>query len=280
MPLNLHLFITRPQAQAEAWSSDLVEQGLLAESSIDRLSLLEIKPLVDDESRNAIKYRIMDLDLYQKVIFVSQHAVNAAFNWIDDYWPQIPVRVDFLAIGQRTAKLLAEKGVTVADLAQSQTGAMTSEVLLTAPALQSVEGERILICRGRGGRTYLGDELSQRGARVEYLELYERVMPTTAKQDWAVLTERLDEIQEPIVMSFHSGETFSNFLEMLKEHVHLEDVLKKRAILLVPSARVKAQVEDAGFTRVVQAANATDAAMQEGLVAIAALTQFANKLND
>lgn len=81
-------------------------------------------------------------------------------------------------------------------------------------------------------------------------------------------------------MSFHSGETFSNFLEMLKEHVHLEDVLKKRAILLVPSARVKAQVEDAGFTRVVQAANATDAAMQEGLVAIAALTQFANKLND
>lgn len=265
---NLQLVITRPQAQALAWSRSLVESGLMNEADIGLLTLLEIKPLIDEDSRQEIKYQIMDLDLYQKVIFVSQHAVNYAFQWIDDYWPQIPIGVEFLAIGKSTAKLLHEKGVSVADLAVSQTGSMTSEVLLGAPVLQSVAEERILICRGRGGRTLLGDELLKRGARVDYCELYERLLPEDSESQWARVTQNAQQSERPLVISFHSGETFANFLEALSSRESLSVELKARAHILVPSDRVNMLVQEAGFRNVFQAANATDEAMQAGLISI------------
>ena len=128
---------------------------------------------------------VLDFDQFDKVIFVSQNAVEHAFNWLHDYWPQLPVGISYFAVGEKTAQALRAQGLS----AQVASG-MTSEALLNLPALTEVWGQKILICRGRGGLPKLGENLHQRGARVRYLELYERLMPSDAQQ-------RLQQQQSP-----------------------------------------------------------------------------------
>ena len=132
---GLHLVITRPAAQADAWGQRLLELG----ATVSSLPLMDIVPVQDATQVRAIKNCMLDFDLYRKAIFVSQNAVEYGFEWIETYWPQMPMGVQFFAVGETTAKLLAAEGVSVTDLAQTQQGAMTSETLLQSPALQQVE---------------------------------------------------------------------------------------------------------------------------------------------
>lgn len=264
----LRVILTRPEAQAQVWAQQLSEQGFQPVCA----SLLEIAPLVLPEQIQAIKNKIMDLDLYQKVIFVSQNAVHYGMEWIENYWPQIPLRVDFFAVGATTAKIVADYGLAVQDLATSNGGGMTSEDLLQAPQLQQVSGEKILIMRGCGGRGHLADELQARGARVDYCELYQRLLPEGAFAQWQVLLLDTDAWQHThTVISLHSGESLENLLLLL---ARLEQILPQQNIrmrlfdvcLLVPSARIAAAAKLAGFKNCIAAQNATDVAMTAALL--------------
>jgi len=53
-----------------------------------------------------------------------------------------------------------------------------SEALLAMPELAQVNGQRFLIIRGQGGREELANVLRSRGASVDYLDVYKRVMPS------------------------------------------------------------------------------------------------------
>jgi uroporphyrinogen-III synthase len=50
----------------------------------------------------------------------------------------------------------------------------TSENLLAQPDLSQLAGVKVYIIRGEGGREALAEGLSERGARVRYLEVYRR----------------------------------------------------------------------------------------------------------
>lgn len=258
---GLHIVVTRPLAQANPWAERLVKLG--AQTSV--ISLLEIIPVLDNAQIRAIKNCILDLDLYNKAIFVSQNAVDLGFEWIENYWPQLPVRLDFFAVGETTAKLLYHHGAPVTDLAQSQTGAMTSETLLQAPALQSVAGEKIIIFRGVGGRPHIGEVLVERGAQVTYCELYERVLPANSRADFAQL---LQSNNQNLVVALHSGEALENLKKILQELTELERAPRERIWLLVPSQRILELAKAAGFIHVYAAQNATEASMLQGLMEI------------
>lgn len=262
------ILITRPEAQASVWAQQLTAQGF---DSVC-VSLLELAPLTLPEQTQAIKNKILDLDLYQKIIFVSQNAVHYGMQWIEDYWPQIPVRIDFFAVGSTTAKTLAAYGLPVQDLAVGDQAGMTSETLLQAPHLQQVAGEKILIMRGCGGRGHLADELRARGARVDYCELYQRLLPESAFTQWReLLTNVAAWHQQPTVISLHSGESLENLVLLMQR---LEEALPQHNIrslllatsVLVPSERVANAATTAGFTKCIVAQNATDAAMTASLL--------------
>lgn len=269
---GLHIVVTRPSAQAEPWAARLRDLG--ANTTV--ASLLEIVPVSEAAQIQAIKNCILDLDLYRKAIFVSQNAVEHGFEWIDNYWPQLPIGVDFFAVGETTAKQLQARSVKVTDLAQSQTGAMTSETLLQSPALQQVAGEKIVIFRGVGGRPHIGEVLSARGAQVSYCELYERILPSGSAQKFAaILSPLFNESQfiEKLVLVLHSGEALENLQKVVRELTLDTRAIMTNVYLLVPSQRILELAEAAGFIHVFAAQNATEASMLQGLSDLAARYQ-------
>ncbi len=258
---NYCVVITRPEVQAKQWAEVLAAEGFHSSA----LNLLAIVPVASEEKIRAIKNKILDFDLYQKAIFVSQNAVDFGMQWLEDYWPQLPMGIDFFAVGATTAKKLSDYGVLVTDLAVSGNGGMTSEDLLRAPGLQQVDGEKIIIFRGCGGRGHMAEELRQRGAWVDYCELYERQLPTTAEVQLQELVQQIGLADQQYLLSVHSGESLENLLQVLNNTASTVKPVLFTLPLLVPSQRIATQAEVAGFTRVICAENATDAAMTQAL---------------
>ena len=54
-----------------------------------------------------------------------------------------------------------------------------SEALLALPEMQNMQGKKVMLFRGIGGRDVLGDTLKSRGAQVTFAECYQRVNPQT-----------------------------------------------------------------------------------------------------
>ena len=254
--------ITRPLAQAKPWAEQLAAAGFVPRL----INLLEIRPLQEPEQQRAIQNRIMDFDLYQKAIFVSQNAVHQAMDWLDRYWPQLPIGIDYFAVGATSARELAAYGLAVTDLAQAESGSMTSETLLQAPALQQVAGEKIIIFRGLGGRGHMGDELRARGAQVDYCELYQRCLPQSAAAELAAWLAELGALPQPWVLALHSGESLRHLQLLMADLSQQQQQQLRYAWLLLPSERIREQALAAGFSRCLLADNATDQAMTQALL--------------
>lgn len=110
------------------------------------------------------------LDAFDAAIFVSSNAaeygVPAQGNW--------PAALPAFATGPGTAAALAAVGI-----AHVRTPDTTydSEGLLALPDLTHVQGKRIVIFRGEGGRDHLARTLRARGAHVDHAECYRRTRP-------------------------------------------------------------------------------------------------------
>lgn len=262
-PAQICVVITRLEAQAEVWAADLQTLGF----SSRHLPLLELRALVDEQQTRAIKNKILDFDLYQKVIFVSQNAVEYGMDWLDEYWPQLPMGIEYFAVGSTTAKKLASYGIAVTDLAVSESGGMTSEDLLCAPALQNVNGEKILIFRGLGGRGHLAETLRERGAAVDFCEIYERLIPAAAPaQVQQLAIDVATQTNQQLIIAVHSGESLQNLLALVAMLDNSPPAGLKMLPILVPSVRIAAAAESAGFEKIISAENATDDAMSAALL--------------
>lgn len=250
---GLNILITRPTEQALRWQKKI--QLLGAETQV--ISVLDIKPAFGSKKEQAIKNIIQALDQYQHLIFVSNNAVQYGMNWIDQYWPQFPIDQHYYAIGSATAEALTERGLKV----DADDQAMDSEALLELGKLQTVQGSKVLIFRGFGGRTKIAEVLSERGAEIDYCELYERVSPSLLDQQLKHFAKAY--LKTKWVASVHSGESFDNLLAAIEK---ASFPINFSSPLLVPSRRVAEKAKQAGFKRLLIASNASDEAMIQALV--------------
>lgn len=161
---GLRIVVTRPRAQAVS-----LAQGIEAAGGIPLIfPLLEITKADASKDLSEHLRRLPDADL---VIFISPNAVKFGLDALRHAGLALNDSVRIAAVGQGTARALREAG-QMRVLAPTQK--FDSEGLLTLPELQKVEGHRIVIVRGDGGRELLAETLRLRGAQVEYLTCYKR----------------------------------------------------------------------------------------------------------
>ncbi len=251
---GMTVLLTRPARQSEGIAAAIEHSG----GKVCQLPLIEIEPLHDPEELEIVKQKILNLDRYSKAIFISTNAAEQGLEWIDRYWPQLPTDLEAFAVGPGTAAALRRLSWPV----HCSERGVTSEDLLALPPLKQVQGERIALFRGKGGRELLAETLRERGAEVDYLELYRRRTPDYTND---TVNELIS--QEPVeVIVITSAQILDVLLHLLSDHDEI-----KTLPVIVPSQRVLEQARSAGFTRVLNAGGASDDAI------MAALKQLQNK---
>lgn len=232
---GLSVLITRPATQADSLRHAIESAG----ATVLSLPLIEIKALVDPQAIQDLKDKVLQLDSYQALIFVSNNAVRYGAEIINNFWPQFPIGIDVIAVGPTTAEAAREQ--LACTVSQPESG-MTSEDILRLPALQDVAGKKVGIVRGQGGRELLADTLRERGASVDYLEAYSRSPVEYVAKNFC----RELETAAVNVLTVSSGESLDRLTQLLADN---REIMQKLH-LLVPSQRVARQAEGAGYLRV------------------------------
>ena len=193
---GLRVLVTRPAAQAEHLC-DLLEQ---AGAETVALPVLEI---VEHDSTESIA-RLRHANAWDMLIFVSRNAVEFALPYLKS--EDLPT---VAAIGKKTAAALEQANIPVEIVPTS----FDSEGLLAMSAMQNVAGKRILLVRGQAGREKLADTLLQRGAAVDYAEVYRRVKPIENKKrlQTLLLQKKLDTV------TVASGDSLLNLIALSGE---------------------------------------------------------------
>jgi uroporphyrinogen-III synthase len=199
------VLVTRPKEQA----ADLVAAIDAAGGHSIVFPVIEIAPRSPQEIETELAGRA-NPDI---VIFISRNAVEHGLAWSGD-------------------------GAIVVDIRPAS--GFDSESLLEEPALREVRGKTIRIIRGSGGRELLATTLRERGAEVDYLEVYARRLPDYAEPEIDAVRGQLEagEIGAVVVMSV---ESLHNLLALLPESSHAA-FAKTR--LVTPASRVIKEVAD------------------------------------
>jgi len=199
------ILVTRPREQAEGLARLIREAG--GEPVL--FPAIEIRDLPQPGALLALVDRLEEFDL---AIFVSPSAAHKALDLIRARRPRAPwpAGLKVAAMGSGSRRELERHGLrdVIAPEAEAD-----SEALLATPALAAVQGRRVVIFRGAGGRELLGETLAARGARIEYAECYARALPRADAAPLLAAWAR-DGID---AVTVSSGEGLANLFELLGE---------------------------------------------------------------
>nr|WP_317616156.1 uroporphyrinogen-III synthase [Methylophilus medardicus] len=165
-----YIAVTRPPEQATKLMAAIHAAG----GQVISFPLLDIEGLPD---LTAFHAAITPLQQFDWAVFISSNAVQHGMPLLKQ--AGLPSALQFAAIGPTTAASLQTFGVSAVLTPLER---FDSESLLALPALQQMQGQRVLIVRGVGGRELLANTLGQRGAEVVFGECYRRVNPQSNAQ--------------------------------------------------------------------------------------------------
>ena len=244
LPLNgLRIVVTRPAHQS-AHLCDLIND---AGGIPVALPVMAVEDPRDPAPALAVVRRIREFDI---AIFVSANAVERGLALIHRHGG-VPARLQVAAVGQRTAEALLQQSGRLDIQAPPP---YNSEALLATSALQAVMGKRIAIFRGVGGRELLAETLRQRGAQVEYAEVYRRVRPNIRLADLVPPETNID------LIMITSQDGLQNLVEMAEMEQRRAWLLNIQLVAISP--RVAQLAEKLGFMHpALTAAQASDEAM-------------------
>ena len=163
------ILVTRPAAQAGKLAQLIVEKG--GEPVL--FPLLKISPADDPEPLQQVIGRLED---YAIAVFISPNAVDYSVPLILSRrcWPPC---LQAAAVGPSTVAQLVAAGLENVVAPEHR---FDSEALLELPEFQAprVAGKKVLILRGNGGRELLSETLIERGAQIDAVTCYTRLVPT------------------------------------------------------------------------------------------------------
>ena len=245
------VLVTRPRGQA-----DKLCQLIRAQGGEPVLFPVMTITAVEPPISNAVIFDT--INACQWVIFVSVNAVGFACSGLAGRSLSLNESVRIAAVGKATAAALMAIDWPVHLVPEA---GFNSEALLATDAMQQVKGQRVLIIRGEGGRAKLANELGQRGARVDYLEVYRRTKPRVgnAELNRTLVENKLD------VLVITSGEALRNLLELAGEN---NAKLLKSIPLVVISSRIKNIADKLGFNQVWVADEPDDTAIVKTIRAL------------
>lgn len=240
--------ITRPLEQARGLAELIRQQH----GRPILFPLLDIQPLDDYSAFDRVLDQLPHADW---AIFISTNAVEQGVPRLQRRYPDLPRRLRFAGIGPSTAARLADFGIRQVLVPRER---YDSEHLLALPEMQQVQGLRILLFRGTGGREMLADGLRARGAEVIPAECYRRSNPQQDAGELAALWQN-NQLHACVVTS---SEALRNLLALAASEQWL-----KAVPLCVNHPRIAEQATQQGL-HVVLAEGPGDPAMLRCLTSL------------
>lgn len=234
------ILVTRPKGQ-ETRLCELIEA---AGGEAIRFPVLEIAPAAQAPAALA---RLAQFDLF---IFISPNAVTHGMNLIEQAGG-LPTAARLATVGQGSARELQQRLGRAVDIVPG--GRFNSESLLAEPAMADVAGKRVLILRGKGGRELLANTLRERGAEVEYAEVYQRLCPAAEGRPWE---QAID------IITVTSGEGLRNLYAMVGQSGR---TWLRQTPLLVINGRLGEIAHELGIATTVVSRQASDDSIVEAL---------------
>jgi uroporphyrinogen-III synthase len=226
---GLTVVVTRPAHQAARFQQMLEKAG----AQVLLFPLISIRL---PENPAAVLAKLRQLHTYDAALFISANAVVFGVALLDAGQQQVLASLTLGAIGKKTAQALNAQGLTVHWVPAS---GFASEDFLALPAVQNLNGKRILLFRGEGGRELLAETLRGRGATVEYVDVYQRICPQISP----VVLKQHHERQQLDIIAITSSEGIGNLLALAGDPDWIKTIP-----LLVGSQRMVETARQAGFT--------------------------------
>ncbi|MCG1041591.1 fused uroporphyrinogen-III synthase HemD/membrane protein HemX [Mycetohabitans sp. B8] len=141
--------------------------------------------------------------------------------------------------------------------------------------LTALQGRRVLLVRGDGGRELLAETLRAHGAIVQVLGAYQRRLPEPSLDVWQRVHALL--AGQPHAWVLTSSEGVRNLEELAREHLNRDEVVAlKRAPIVTPHPRIGDTARTAGFDTIT-VSGAGDQAIVSALRAVfSPITQAAS----
>ncbi|QSX31962.1 uroporphyrinogen-III synthase [Shewanella cyperi] len=237
----MKVLLTRPEGRNGQMQQALAERGVA----------FMVTPLLCVESIAVSPEALRQAKKADMLIFISTTAVTHAATLFGSNWPTSR----YYAVGEATAAALEQLGLNVT---RAPDDCQQTEGLLQLPDFDQVSGRKIGIIRGEGGRETLAETLSQRGAKVNYLEVYRRGCPPLEPQATVAAWQAFG--IDTLLLT--SGEVLDNLLKLVPKECF---AWLNSCHIIVPSCRVEAQARDKGLTRVTNAGAANHQAMLDAL---------------
>jgi uroporphyrinogen III methyltransferase/synthase len=247
-PGSFTAVVTRPHGQSSELAARLAAEGI----ATFEFPLIEIAPASDDA---ALRAALASLEHYALVVFVSPNAIDHAFAKYDAIWPHaLPIGVvgpgSVAALARHGVAAPAHRVVSPASEPDEDGARFDSEALYAALEAElgahALDGKRVLIVRGDGGREWLAQRLREAGAQVETAAAYRRGVPEPSIGAW----ERMHALLAgaPHAWLVTSSEGVRNLNALAQEHLSAAEIAAlKRAQLVTPHARIAETARGLGF---------------------------------
>jgi uroporphyrinogen-III synthase len=205
MPLSgLRVLVGRARHQASALSAGLKSLG----AEVIEIPFIEIR---EPQSYKPLDAALKKLNQYDWLVLTSVNGVEALANRMKKLRinPAAFHQLKVAAIGPATRKQIEALGLKVAVVPRRYIAESVVESLRG-----KVEGNRVLLARAKVARDVIPRELRKMGAKVDVVEAYETVVPTSSRMNLRAVIE--DTKRRPDVVCFTSSSTVRNFVQLLR----------------------------------------------------------------